>query len=218
MRRKFTAFAALCSLIAMYASNAVPSAYAAGELDHDYDWTVRVQTEELQDYFDYKNSARKSGLFPLDRVYIDFYPGSDEKSAVGYEKLFYHDGRPLGLERLQELSPADGTKKALTRGDNIRIRVIPKNKQITPGELKAAANAIMRFWLDAYINKNQLAVVDVPDQQSLQAIANELVQKQKFISAPDSTINDDGDTVAKTTMTLLLESESDGQQIHLGYM
>lgn len=203
MRRQLTVLTALCALLLTSIGSTAPPARAAGEF-HGYDWTVSVETQELERYFDYK----KSGLSPLDRIDIDYYPGEDEKSQspTHYQKLWYHDGQPLGLERLQ--------KFGVTQGENITVRITHKGGRAKPGELKAAANAILRIWLDAQLNQNQLGVIKVPGQ-SLQAIANELVQKQRFVVVPEAR---DVEAPIMSTMTLLLESEADGKKVNLAYL
>ncbi len=204
MRPRSIVLTALCALLVSAASQATPPANGA-DLNRGYDWTVRLQTEELDRYFDYEKSA----LEPLDRVYADYYQADDDKSATAYEKMWYHEGKPYGLERLQKLG--------VTKGETVRLLVTHKSGNATAGETKAAANAILRIWLDAQLNKNALVVVTVP-ASSLQPIADELVAKHSLVVVPDGGVVAGQEQAINTTMNLLLESEGDGKQIKMAYL
>jgi hypothetical protein len=202
MVREIRELTAIWAILLASTVSSIPQVHAADDVNRGYDWTVRAETQELERYFEYTNSH----LRPLDRIVIDYYPGENEKSSATYEKLWYHDGKPLGLERLQSLG--------VTRGENICLRITHHNAHPAPGEYKAAANAILRIWLDAHLNKNQLVVVKVPDAQSLDAIKDELTLKQNLIVVAPANAEDP----QKTTMTLLIVSEADGQKVNLAYI
>src|SRR5262249_2474847 len=160
------------------------------------DWTVKLKTEELDRYFEYTKSA----LRPLDKVQADVYQADDEKSAKTYEKMWFHEGKTFGLERLKSFD--------VTKGETLRVVITHKNAKATPGETKAAANAILRIWLDAQLNKNPLVVVTVP-AQSLQPIADELQTKHKLTIMPDEPVIDGKEKAIDTTMNLLLEADDE---------
>jgi hypothetical protein len=200
MRRQAQIVTTLCTMLLSSLTSFTPVVSAAADINRGYDWTVKVETEQLERYFEYTNS----NLRPFDRTTIQYYPGDNEAMSKAYEKLWFHDGKPLGLERMQPFG--------VTRGENICLRVKHHSPKPTPGEMKAAANTILRIWLDAYVNKNQLAVVKVPDGQSLHGIADELLKKQNLQLMPDF-----GEKPVNSTMTLTIVSEEDGQRINLAY-
>lgn len=202
MRRQAHLLTALCTILVSSLTSFIPLASAAGDINRGYDWTVKVETEQLERYFEYNNSH----LRPFDRISIAYYPGDNEAMSKPYEKMWFHDGKPLGLERAQPFG--------VTRGENICLTVKHHSAKPTPGEMKAAANTILRVWLDAYVNKNQLVVVKVPNGQSLHGIADELLSKQNLMLMPDSN----AEKPVNSTMTLTIVSEEDGQKINLAYL
>lgn len=192
----------LCTMLLSTFTGLTPIVKAAPDINRGYDWTVNVETEQLERYFEYRNS----NLRPFDRTTVQYYPGDNETMSRAYEKLWFHDGKPLGLERAQPFG--------VTRGENICLKVKHHSGKPTPGEMKAAANTILRIWLDAYVNKNQLVVVKVPNGQSLHGIADELLAKQNFQLMPDSN----AEKPVNSTMTLTIVSEEDGQKVNLAYL
>jgi hypothetical protein len=197
MCKRLAVLTMLCALL----MNATLS--YARELNRSYDWTIKLSTEQVDRYFNYHNST----LRPVDKVDAHYYREDDEKSAVHYEKLWYHEGKSLGLERIAPLG--------VIQGETVRLRITHKNGKAEPGELKAAADVVMRMWLDSKLNQNAVVVVTMPGQ-SLQPIADELVRSHKLVIAP--SVGVDQDSGNGSTTNLLLQSETDSRKIRMSYL
>jgi len=96
---------------------------------------------------------------------IKYYEVGKEARKNDYEKLWYHDGRALCMERSADLDiPAD--KK-------IAIRIVHPSCSSSLEEGRASANVIMRMALDVLRNRDKIAVVEVPSS-SYETILEEL--------------------------------------------
>jgi hypothetical protein len=193
--RSLALIAALTSLLLGSSFRAVDAQDAVGQA---YDWTVKIETEQLDQQFDYEGSPFKHPT----KLNISTYPQDNEKAASPYEKMWYHDGMPLGQDR---------TGKFVQRGDVICIRVVGKKGSQQPAELKAAANAVMRLWLDAKANQNPLAVVRVPAASF--GIMQSYIAMQHCVEVPMNTT----DRAQKNYMRFTLESEPPGQKVKYAY-
>ena len=181
--------AGLAGIIALTTSQ---SAFA-DLVDLPYDWVFQVETKPLPKQFEYQGSPLK----PIEKIDIKYHPAKEADNKTTYEYLWYHDGKPLGLERTKKFD--------LPQGDSIAIQVKHKNGSSTTGEEKAAANAILRVTLDAYLNKNAVALVKLP-ADSFYDISGHL-QSQGLQVAPDMAAEG---TPLQSSLTLFLVSEPDG--------
>jgi hypothetical protein len=169
-----------------------------------HDWTVRLSTQQLAQAFSYKGAA----LFPVDRIDATYYK-NDQSSSVKYEKLWYHAGKPVGLERQGAFGNASG--QGIPAGEGVFIEVINKNGMPQDGELKAAANAIMRIWIDAYLNHSPLITVKVP-AHSFNSIEGYL-ETQRCVEIPAGNV----EQTRTGTMNFLLISEPKGLKAKMAY-
>ncbi len=92
-----------------------------------------------------------------------FKPG-DDLHKIGYERLWFHDGKAIGVEKRNNLDVKPGSA--------IAIRVLQTSAP-TSQETKASANVVMRLVLDTLIHKNEVAGVTVP-ANTFSAILQEL--------------------------------------------
>jgi hypothetical protein len=80
-----------------------------------------------------------------------------------YETLWFSKGRAYGLERLGILN--------IGQGQSVAIKVVHKTKIPDESDFKAAANAILRIFLDVRISRNSLQSVVVPNDSFSPIIA-----------------------------------------------
>lgn len=194
MRRQWTLLGMLAALSFSCCATSTPS--YAEEGASLYDWTMCIQTQRLERQFEYD----RSNLRDVDRLDVDFYTKDEEEKAVEYESLWYHKGRPIGLERFNPL--------LIPRGQNICIRVTHKTDSPTNEETQAAGNMILRVMLDAQLNQSAIQTVKVP-QRSFWTIINYLHSKG-CVTAPQ---NQQGNV----KILLHIESEPKGQTEDLNY-
>lgn len=182
--KKIAAFAALIQVL-------IGQATYAG----DDDWIVNIQTEELRNQFQYRGSR----LTTVAKVNVAYSSRSGEQKM--FERLWYADGKPIGLERLGPF--------ALTKAEGAIIEV-KHLKQPEVQQEKAAANAILRLMLNAYHNSNAIVYIKLPDD-SFDAICNEL-EKLNCVEK-----NTPVDEASKAKLTLALETQSGSKERHLYY-
>lgn len=125
-----------------------------------YEWLVTIQTEELPYQLNYAGSQ----LTPVVEVQIS-YARADGSQDTKYETLWFCRGKALGLEREQLLDVGPG--------QSVAIRVIHKTKIPKSYDFKAAANSILRLFLDVRASCNMLQTVIVP-KDSFSPITDEL--------------------------------------------
>lgn len=193
------------AIMATFVALAHPPRADAGIVDLPYQWILHLETKALVKQFEYQGSA----LRPVDKVEITYSPAKDDADKKLYEYLWYHDGKPLGLERKKQFGTPQG---CLPQGDGIAIRVQHQKDASTRGEEKAAANAILRIALDAYLNKDAVALVKLP-AASFHSISG-FLQDQGMLIAPDlGGGGGDGFGVPlKSSLTLPLVSEPEGMK------
>ena len=92
------------------------------------------------------------------------FKAGDDAHKVGYERLWFHDGKAIGVEKRRPLEIAPGT--------SVAIQVV-QTPSPTSDENKASANLVMRLVLDNLLHKNEIAGVTVP-ANSFSAISQEL--------------------------------------------
>lgn len=176
-------------------------AIADDQVDKPYDWVIQVETRRLERQFDYTNSK----LNPIEKLEVLWYPTKDENKKTNYQYMYYHDGKPYGLEKLHKLD--------IDEGDGVAIEVKHKDSNPSEAEKKDAANAIFRLALDSYLHKNPLVAVKVPADSF-----NEISDRLKDLGFHDS--KEDGDQVDmentfKASMTIGLFSVPEGKHISL---
>lgn len=164
-----------------------------------YDWTMDIKTQQLERQFDYPGSTLK----PVVKTEMQYYPTAAEDTKTKYEYIWYANGKPLGLERLHKLE--------ITEGDGISIRVLHKTNSPTSGEFKAAANAVLRVLVDAYLNKNAVVTVRVP-ADSFNGITNEL-RNNPHINTGWGGADDPVDS----SLPIFVQAEPSGQTLQLYY-
>jgi len=154
-------FTALRAVIIILALSFFPSARSEG-LARTYDWIISIETEKLSGFLDQKNSTLK----PIVKATVSFKPASGG-ATTKFEELFYRNWIALGMRRYKPLS--------LGISDQVAIVVTHKQGQATQEETSAAANAILRVFVDAYLKGNAVTNVIVPES-SLSAIVQNLKQ------------------------------------------
>lgn len=195
LKKVVAAAVTLASIAAALTLVAAQSA-RADLVDLTYDWVFQVETKPLPKQFEYQGSPLK----PIEKVDVKYHPSKDAENKTTYEYLWYHDGKPLGLERMKKFE--------IPQGDSLAIQIKHKNGSSTSGEEKAAANTILRITLDAYLNKNAVALVKLPSD-SFYDISSAL-QNQGMVVAPDSGGMDGFNTPLDTSLTLNMVSEPEG--------
>jgi hypothetical protein len=114
-----------------------------------HDWIVRMKAEKLQRQFVYRGSS----LDKVAKITIDYFNKEDPDNKTPYEILWFNDGKPIGLERKNELK--------IPAGKATRIEIENK-KGTTPETEKAIADAILRISLDAYRKRTAIVSIKVP--------------------------------------------------------
>jgi len=159
-------------LVLCLLTTALP-ALCNGHIDRPHDWTVEIETDKLPRQFDYHNSH----LSDVVKTNIDYYHQTDDAHKTPYEYLWFHSSTTLGMERLHKFQ--------IDQGDGIAINI--KHKTASPDVLEkyAAATALTQIVLDAYMNKNAVTIVNVP-QESYTEIVNQLQSTHHFITQADA--------------------------------
>ncbi|MBC7998341.1 MAG: hypothetical protein IAF58_10380 [Leptolyngbya sp.] len=194
--RKLLKGAAMPAIACLILSLAPQFATADNMVDVTYDWVVQVQTQELKRQFEYQGST----LNPIQKLEVQWYPPKKEDEKTPYEHLWYHDGRAYGMEKQHKLD--------LPEGEAIAIEIKHKNQDATASEKKAAANAIVRLALDAYINKNPVPTIKVPID-SFGAVSSHLQSMGFFDPSSNGSDFEEG---YKSVMTLNLYSVPEGKK------
>lgn len=175
-------------------TSGAPVSYGAGpEISGGYDWTFEIVTERLTRQFDYPGSQLK----PVEKTVISFYPKNKTEEKEEYESIWFKNGQPLGLERKHKFD--------LPKGEGIRVKVKHKNASPQNEEYKAAANAVERVFLDAYLNKNPVEIVELKNP-AFYPVSNALQARNWNI------LSDTTDTALSSTINLHLKSEDDTKQ------
>jgi hypothetical protein len=192
----------LCVSLISTLTSAITPNFADESGNSLYDWTIRIQTQKLQRQFDYKTSR----LNNVDRLDVDYYVRDNDQANYAYESFWYNDGKPLGLERFNPF--------AIPRGQGVCIKVTHSTTQPTDAELRSAANAIMRIWLESQVNQDAIIAVKIP-QQSYNAIVN-------YLQSPNNgcvpAAQSDPDQNSAHGLELYVESYPSGQSQTLEYM
>lgn len=202
MKAHWKYLAIVCSLLISAGSLTKEQAIANANPVALYDWTIAIQTQKLDRQFKYRNSK----LTDIERVDVDYYDKDNVNSPnhVVYESLWYNKGKALGLEKFAEF--------LIPKGESMSIYVSHKTPNPSNEELQAAANMIMRAWLQAQLNQDAVVTVRVP-QQSYSQIVNYLITEQHMVVTPPAMPEED----VNIPMQLTVETYPKGQNITLNY-
>lgn len=186
-----SSLAALAIMIGTFCCN-----YADAEQAPLYDWTVVVQTRQLERQFKYKRSSMEDQIYRLD---VDYFRGDDEtkEPSTAYETMWYHNDSPLGLERFNAFG--------VTQGQSVCIRIKHKTNAPTDREVQAAGNIIMRLWLEARLNQSGVTIIKVPEQSFAGII--EYLHSKGYSNTPSN----DPAVLVNYPMRLHIESDVTGQ-------
>jgi len=193
LNRKLVVVPAIACLLFSLAPQKIS---AEEEVVLPYDWVVQVDTLKLKRQFEYSGSS----LNPVEKLEVTWHPADKKDNVTKYEHIWYHDGKPIGMEKIRKLD--------IEKGEGVAIEIKHKDNNASEAEKKAAANAIIRLTLDAYLNKNTVAAVRVPIA-SFSAISNR-IQELGFHIADNKNV--DTDVQYKSDMTINLFSVPDGEK------
>lgn len=174
------------------------------EIDTEIDWegrftqVVDIKTEPLANYlrkdkhqFDNLVLARISSQSPK------------EKNSKKYEVIWYRKGDPIGVRRLNGL--------AFQAPQRIALHVLHSSLPASDDDVKSAANACLRLYLELYAKTMSPSAIVVPKQSF-----NSFVQRMNqlnFYSAEEPEPN----TPVRTSIILSVESEPPGLRQLLFY-
>ncbi|HEY9785485.1 MAG TPA: hypothetical protein V6D17_08800 [Candidatus Obscuribacterales bacterium] len=142
------------ALLSMTFAAAVPcraqDAPGEGILD-SFNRIINIQTESLPNYLNFEGSK----VAPLVLAQVDVQRVSKKGSETKpYEHLWYKGAEPVGCRKHAELD--------IFPDDNVAFRVKHKSASGSDAEIKAAADAVMRVFIDASIRSNSPSAIVVP--------------------------------------------------------
>lgn len=184
------------SLFGLLTISSAPQAMADNMVSQPYDWVMLLETKALDRQFQYQGSTLKK----IEKVQVTYYPTKDEENKSKYEFLWFNQGKAVGLEKQKKLD--------IPQGEGVCLRVKHASDSPTPEEKKAAANAILRLAVDAFINKNPVVQVRLPNA-SYGEIVSELYNRG-MQEAPNSS--DDFNNGFSSNLTLYIYSENEGMK------
>ncbi|MBX9686982.1 MAG: hypothetical protein K2X27_09785 [Candidatus Obscuribacterales bacterium] len=194
MLRRVVSLIEMTFVLVLLLLNTGNAAKSANE-DTFYDYTICVTTQHLERQFKFKGSQFENKIERLD---ADVYDKDNEQNSVPYKSLWYWQGKPLGLEMFKHLP--------VERGHGVCLRIKHKTSNPSEAEKKAAANAILRLWVDARLNQSAVITVKVPGDSFYSIIENLRLQGMDVAAEAK-----DGEDINES-MTLLIESEAIGQK------
>jgi hypothetical protein len=200
-KNKILRISAISMIAFLLLSFAPQHASADVGVDLPYDWVIQVETDQLKRQFEYQGST----LNPVERLEVTWYPTKDKEKKTRYELMYYHDGRPFGMEKLHKMD--------IDKGDGVAIEIKHKSNNATEAEKKDAGNAIFRLALDAYLNRNPLAAVKVP-VDSFDTVSEKL-QALGFHDSKQDGEGLDNSEQFKSDMTISLFSVPEGKHVTL---
>lgn len=162
------------------------------------DYVLQAETALAPRTFEHESFSLKS----IVKSAVSVYPTNAKNEISPYENLWFHDGKPIGLERRTELKiPAD---------KNVGIKVV-QSPCASFDESKAAGNTIMRLVLDILKNHDKVTIVSVPSA-SYTNILMELQRRKMSVMPP-------GEKAPETAkLKFKLESESTGMKQEVYFM
>src|SRR6185437_13112496 len=95
---------------ALCAGLALPA--AADKVQRPFDWTVVIQTQQLDRQFEYQGSTLK----PVVETKVLYYHDEDSSNSQPYETMWFHDAKALGLERVHNFG--------IDKGDGLAVNIV----------------------------------------------------------------------------------------------
>lgn len=168
-----------------------------GNLQQQCDWAMYVDVQDVQHYLNYTGSQ----LHPLSKVRVTFRAMSRlNPSAAGdaqtYEKLWYYQGKPIGLRRL--LQPAIAT--------NSQGILVLAPVDSDSNHAQAVADTLVRLYVDIQLRNANTIMVLVSDENFNQ-IAQALGHYKFFASGTTPT--------SGAQMSIYLCSSDSNREEHL---
>lgn len=176
--------------------------FADATMDKKFDWIITADTMSMKNFLNYPTS----GLHPVSKVKINYRLTSrfdrqrDSYAPVLYEELWYHDCRPIGCRKVNQLEIEAGQLGALH---------FKEAKDIYANHC-AVANVTARILLDAGLKQAMLSCVIVP-AEIFDQVKSDLGQFNFFPYEirPDTGI--------PATMNIYLTSQPKGREASLFY-
>lgn len=184
-------------LIAMIAALSLSQSSFANDDPFKDDWVVKIEAQKLERQFLYRGST----LDKVAKLTVSYYKEDNPDNKTLYEMLWFNDGKPIGLERKNELK--------IPEGKPAKFQVKLK-KDTCPEIEKALGDAIIRLSLDAYRKRFAVLSFKVP-QESYDGIVS---QMNKLNCKESET---DADEADKALMSFSIETEKDGPSTILYY-
>jgi len=168
----------------------------------DYDYTVYIETRELTDVLRYVNSPLRDPI----KVSIKYAEaGQTEEDALYYEDFWYRKGKPYGQEKHRKLD--------IPPGKAIAFRVVHKDGDTSEERNRAAANAIVRVFVDVAGEGGLLTAVKVPGDSYASIISH--IEELNFQPAPEATPDQPTDTKVNL---FIVSQDDDSVSQTLNYM
>lgn len=113
-------------------------------------WTLEARMETCDREFAHESFRIHSPV----KVSVSYYPVFNQKSKIPFEELWYHDAKPIGMERYSELH--------IPPSQRVHLKII-QNQVTTCADSGTAANVILRLILSTLLNHDQISSITVPD-------------------------------------------------------
>lgn len=180
-----------CTELGFASSTTTTTAPGTNEKIESPDYYLTVETQ-----IDQKEFAHKSFDFgSIVKATMQYYKAGDEAHKKAYEEMWYHDGKPIGMERSAALDiPAD--KK-------VAVKILQTACGTSSDETSASANLILRMVLDIRLNQDTITVVEVPSS-SFQQVLMELQNRKANVMPPGV------EAPAEARVKFKLQSQSTG--------
>lgn len=147
-------------LTAMIAALSLSQMCLADNSPFKDEWIVRIEAQKLERQFMYRGSS----LDKVAKLTVHYYKEDNPDNKTLYEMLWFNDGKPIGLERENELNIPEG------KAAKFQVKL---KKDTSPEVEKALADAIIRLSLDAYRKRFAAISFRVP-QESYDGIVSQL--------------------------------------------
>lgn len=198
--------AVACSIGLITFPNAQSSENDNATLNEQFDWVLYVDSSSIPNYLNYPTSQ----LGALDKYAVTFIKtGSDfilrggqlpKCNSNPYEEFWYHHSRPIGQRRSRRAQMQANEQGALI----LRIKQGDKGSNTA-----AAANCLVRLFLEARLQESIVAAVIVPEF-CFEQVSSDLGQLN-FFPVQSFTKATDGN------LTLRLLSDPPGGERHFYY-
>lgn len=175
--------------------------FAEDTMNKRYDWVINVDTTGMKDFLGYPGS----GLHPVSKVKVSYrltprFGRERSFATVPYEELWYHECRPIGCRKINQLG--------LEAGEQGVIYFKPA-KDVNANHC-AVANAAVRLILDAGLRRAMVGGVYIP-AEIFDQVKSDLGQFNFF------PYEIQPDTGIRATMHIFLQSQPKGRESSLFY-